>query len=187
MIQTPPDFFGRTTRDLEYGEVECWIRPVARYWFNVASTSFAYIGLIQWGREVTGALPSGTEISKGIREQAPKSVLDLDNTSAESQRTPLSCLIARGASLGHQSRKKPCADVTAVVARRSGTKRAFPGSNTQQGPTRARPWRPQLREVEPWQQRTELTQVRQRKGRKVRQRKGRKVGRHAAERPAERS
>ena len=28
--------------------------------------------------EVTGAQPSGTEISKGIREQGPNSVLDLE-------------------------------------------------------------------------------------------------------------
>ena len=41
----------------------------------------AKIGLILWGREVTGALPFGTEISKGIREQEPKSVLDLEQTS----------------------------------------------------------------------------------------------------------
>ena len=35
------------------------------------------IGLILLGREVTGELPSGSKISKGIREQEPKSVLDL--------------------------------------------------------------------------------------------------------------
>ena len=66
--------FGVTTSGLEYGEVECWIRPAARYGFKVASTSLAKVGLILWGREVTGALPSGTEISKGIREQEPRSV-----------------------------------------------------------------------------------------------------------------
>ena len=66
-VRTPPDFFGITTSGLEYGEVECWIRRAARYWFKVASTSLAKIGLILSGREVTGALPSGTEISKGIR------------------------------------------------------------------------------------------------------------------------
>ena len=33
------------------------------------STSLAKIGLIRCGREVTGALPSGTELSKGIRKQ----------------------------------------------------------------------------------------------------------------------
>ena len=46
--------------------------------------------------EVTGAQPSGTEISKGIREQGPNSVLDLEKTSAESQRTSPSCSIANG-------------------------------------------------------------------------------------------
>ena len=55
-------------------------RPAARYWFKVASTFLAEIGLILWGRGVTGALPSGTELSKGIREQEPKSVLDLEKT-----------------------------------------------------------------------------------------------------------
>ena len=78
MIRTPPDFFGMTTTDLEYGEVEFWIRPAAMYWFKVASTSSTKTGLILWGREVTGALPSGTEISKGIRVQKPKSVLRLE-------------------------------------------------------------------------------------------------------------
>ena len=33
------DVFGMTTSGLECGEVECWIRPDARYWFKVASTS----------------------------------------------------------------------------------------------------------------------------------------------------
>ena len=36
-----------TSSGLEYGEVECWIRPAARYWFKVASASLAKIGLIQ--------------------------------------------------------------------------------------------------------------------------------------------
>ena len=31
VILTPPDFFGMTTSGLEYGEVECWISPAARY------------------------------------------------------------------------------------------------------------------------------------------------------------
>ena len=90
-VRTPPDFFGITTSGLEYGEVECWIRRAARYWFKVASTSLAKIGLILWGREVTGVLPSGTEISKGTWEQEPKSVLDLEKTSAKSRRTSPSC------------------------------------------------------------------------------------------------
>ena len=49
------------------------------------------IGLILWGREVTGVLPSGSEISKGTWEQEPKSVLDLEKTSAKSRRTSPSC------------------------------------------------------------------------------------------------
>ena len=61
-----------TTSGLEYGEVECWISPAARYWLRVASASFAKIGFMRWGREVTGVLPSETEFSKGIREQDPK-------------------------------------------------------------------------------------------------------------------
>ena len=32
----------------------------------------AKIRLMQWGREVTCAVPTGTEILKGIREQQPK-------------------------------------------------------------------------------------------------------------------
>ena len=73
-----------TTSGLEYGEVECWISPAARYWLRAASTSLASIGFMQWGREVTGMLPSGTEISKGIKEQDPKSVLEVENTSEKS-------------------------------------------------------------------------------------------------------
>ena len=34
MILTPPGFFGMTTSGLEYGEVECWINPAARYWLR---------------------------------------------------------------------------------------------------------------------------------------------------------
>ena len=35
---------------------------------------FGQIGFMRWGREVTGAMPPGTEISKGIKEQDVKSV-----------------------------------------------------------------------------------------------------------------
>ena len=52
------------------------------------------LGLIRWGREVTGALHCGTEISKGIREQEPNPVLDVEKTSAKSQRIFPSCSIA---------------------------------------------------------------------------------------------
>ena len=89
-----------TSSGLEYGEVECWIRPTARYWFKVTSTSLAKIGLILWGREMTCALLSGAEISKGIREQEPTSVLDLEKTSAKSLIPSPSCSIARGVQPG---------------------------------------------------------------------------------------
>ena len=96
----PPEFFEMTTIGLEYGEVECCIRLAARYWFRVASTSLAKIGLIRWGREVTRALRSGTEISNSIREQEPKSVMDVTKTSAKSQRTLPSCYITNGVQAG---------------------------------------------------------------------------------------
>ena len=60
----------------------------------------AKIRLIWWGREETAALFSGTKISKGIREQQPKSVLDLEKTSAKSRRTSPSCSIANGLQSG---------------------------------------------------------------------------------------
>ena len=58
------------------------------------------IGLMRCGREVAGALPSGTEISNGIREQEPKSVLELEKTSGHSQRTSPSSSIAAGVHSG---------------------------------------------------------------------------------------
>ena len=73
-----------TTSGLEYDEVECWISPAARYWLRVVSTSLAKIGLMRWGRKVTGALPSETEISKGIKEPDPNSVVEVRNTSGSS-------------------------------------------------------------------------------------------------------
>ena len=97
VIRTPPDFFGMITSGFEYREVECRITPTTRYLFGLASTSVAKIGLIWWGREVTGALPSGTEPSKGIREKEQKSVLDLEKTPTKSQRSSPSCSVARGA------------------------------------------------------------------------------------------
>lgn len=44
VIRTPLDFFGMTTSRLEFGEVDCWVRPAAKYWFKVASISLAKIG-----------------------------------------------------------------------------------------------------------------------------------------------
>ena len=46
------------------------------------------------GLEVTGALPSGTDISKGIKEQDPKSVFEVENTSGNSQSIRSSCSMA---------------------------------------------------------------------------------------------
>ena len=54
---------------------------------RVASTSLAKIGFMRWGWEVTGALPSETEISEGIKEQDPKPVFEVENTSGNSQST----------------------------------------------------------------------------------------------------
>ena len=43
-----------------------------------ASISSTETELVRWGRAVTDALPSDTEISKRIREKESKSVLDLE-------------------------------------------------------------------------------------------------------------
>ena len=47
-------------------------QPSREVLIKVASTSLVKIGFMRWGREVTGALPSGTDISTGIKEQDPK-------------------------------------------------------------------------------------------------------------------
>ena len=60
--------------------------PAARYWSRTSSAFLASMGFVRYGREVTGALPGGTEILKGIREQEPKSVFDVEKTSWNSQR-----------------------------------------------------------------------------------------------------
>ena len=49
---------------------------------------------------MTGALPSGTEISKGIKEQEPKSVFEVENTSGNSQSTSPSCAMTGGVRPG---------------------------------------------------------------------------------------
>ena len=61
-----------------------------------ASTSLANIGFRRWGREVTGALSSATEISKGIKEQEPKPVFEVENTSGNSHSTSTSYSMAGG-------------------------------------------------------------------------------------------
>ena len=79
---------------------------------------------------VAGALPSGTEISKGIREQEPKTVLDVEQTSGISLSTSLSGLMAKGVRSGScksNSIARKCGGRRAHTrrneARRSGTKR----------------------------------------------------------------
>ena len=62
----------------------------------VTSTSLAKVGFMRWDRKVTGALPSGIEVSKGIKEQEPKSVFEVENTSGNSQSMPSSCSMAAG-------------------------------------------------------------------------------------------
>lgn len=57
---------GLTTDGLEYGEFNCWIGPAVRYWFRVASISSTTTGLMRRRREVTGAPPSGTEMSRAF-------------------------------------------------------------------------------------------------------------------------
>ena len=49
---------------------------------------------------MTGALPSGTKISKGIEEPDPKSVFEVENTSGNSQSTSPSCSMAGGVQPG---------------------------------------------------------------------------------------
>ena len=49
---------------------------------------------------MTGALPSGIEISKGIRKQDPKSVFEVENTSGKAQSASSNCLMATGPQPG---------------------------------------------------------------------------------------
>ena len=135
MILTLPDFVDMTTSGLEYGEVECWINPAARYGLRVASTSLAKIGLMQWGREVTGSLPSGTEIVIGIKEHDPKSVFEVENTSGNSQSTSSSYSMAGGVQ------PRPCKlNQPPAGAAVGGPRHARPnnvGSNVPVAPARA--------------------------------------------------
>ena len=75
-------------------------QPSREVLLRVACTSVAKIGFMRWGREVTGALPTGTEILKGIKEEDPKSVFEVDNTSGNSQSTSPSCSMAGGVQPG---------------------------------------------------------------------------------------
>ena len=88
----PPQFFGMMTTGLAYGEVECCMRPTARYSSKNVSICLATRGFTR-GREVTGVLSGGTEIWNGRREHEPKSVSDLKNTSENSMRVSPSWVI----------------------------------------------------------------------------------------------
>ena len=55
---------------------------------------------MRWGLEVTGALPSGIEISNGIKEQDQKSVFEVENISGNSQSTSPSWSMAEGVHPG---------------------------------------------------------------------------------------
>ena len=80
------------------------------------STSLAKIGLMRWGRKVTGALPSETEISKGIKEPDPNSVVEVRNTSGSSQSTSPSFSIA--------GEVQPGSCKSSAIPRRCGGSRA---------------------------------------------------------------
>ena len=116
VIQTPPDLFGMTTSGLEYGEVECWIRPAA-YWFRVVPTSLAKMGLIQRDREVTGALHSVTEPRKasGGRNQNLSSTWRKRQENCREHHPAVRWLM--GSSACRESQTKPRAYVVAVVPR----------------------------------------------------------------------
>ena len=68
----PPDFFGMMATGPAYRDVECCMRPAARYSFRIVSIGLTTRGFTRLGREVTGGLPGGTEISNGRREYEPK-------------------------------------------------------------------------------------------------------------------
>ena len=73
------------------------------------------------GREVTGALPSGTEFSKGIKEQDPKSVFEVKNISGNSQNTSSSYSMAEVVHPGSCKSNE--------VSRRCGDSRAYTFKN----------------------------------------------------------
>lgn len=81
VMRTLLSFLGIATIGLEYKEVECWIRPAARYWSMTASAFMARIGFIRYGGEVMGVLSGGMVILDGTEEREPKSVLDVEKTS----------------------------------------------------------------------------------------------------------
>ena len=88
------------------------------------------------GLDVAGAFPSGTEITKGINEPEPKSDLDFEKTSGNSERTAVRW--PHGSNPCREGQTPPSADATANVPRREGTKRAIAGSDAQAVQARAR-------------------------------------------------
>ena len=81
---------------------------------------------MRWGLEVTGALPSGIEISNGIKEQDQKSVFEVENTSRNSQSTSPSCSMAEGVHPGSCTPN--------VISRRCGGSRAQTRKNEERWP-----------------------------------------------------
>lgn len=65
----------------------------------------------------------------------------------------------------HEERTQTLTGATVGVPRPAGTKRAGPEPSVRAGQTRARPWLPQLRGVNPERLKTGVPQVGQRKGR----------------------
>ena len=86
----------------------------------------AKIGFRRWGREVTGALPSGTDISNGIKEQEPKSFFEVENTSGTSQSTSPSCSMPGGVQ------QRSCK--SNAISRRWGSSRAQTRNNEERRP-----------------------------------------------------
>ena len=69
--------FGIATIGLEFGEVECWMRPSARYWSSTASACLAKMGLmryvqsgsdglnVQWDRNLERDKGAGANVGFG--------------------------------------------------------------------------------------------------------------------------
>lgn len=73
--------------ELQYDEAECSGRPAARYWYGTTSACLGnyWVG---WVRSRSGGdAVRRSGIFNRIREQQSKSVLEVDNSSGNSQRT----------------------------------------------------------------------------------------------------
>ena len=69
-----------------------------------------------------------TEISKGIKQQDPKSVFEVENTPGKSQKTSPSFLMAGCPSKAHESRTRSPAGAVGIGPRRTKSKNAGLGS-----------------------------------------------------------